>query len=122
MDQLVAETITTLHPDSLRSTHATDALRRLMHYYGDKYPADYWARLVSSTVWREQRPGLIVRVAEQDWLEETDALTALQCAELSVMAVEALASLWTPENCRVMVVRVDDTPRMSLVCALEGFR
>ena len=121
IDQLLTETIVTLQPDALLSRQGTAALRRLMEHYADKHPVSYWSLLVSSERWRYHRHEIITIVAEQDWISETDAMTALQCAELAVMSVEAVAAHWTPEQCRISTVRIDGAVLVSLVCSVEGF-
>ena len=121
MDRLVDETVTTLHPDSLMTNRATNALRRLMHHYAGQHPATHWAQLVSAPEWRHNRPAIIRGIAEREWLEDSSERTALMCAELQVMAFEALASRWTPDQCRVQAVRIDGQLVTSLVCNLEGF-
>lgn len=122
MDQLVSETITTLHPDSRRSTVLTNALRFLMEVHAEQLSPDELVELVASDVWRFDRPAVITEHAAK-WLAE-ERITerqALMLAEVEVMAIEALASHWQPEQCRVMAVKIDGTPRLSMVCALEGF-
>ncbi len=121
IDQMIDETIVTLQPDALFSRQGTAALRRLMVHYAGQHPVSYWALLVSSERWRSQRHENIKVVAEQDWISETDAMTALQFAELAVMSVEAIAAHWEPEQCRIMSVRIDGKHTMSLVCNMEGF-
>ncbi len=121
IDQMIDETIVSLQPDALFSRQGTAALRRLMAHYAGKHPVSYWAMLVSSERWRYQRHEIITVVAEQDWISETDAITALQFAELAVLAVEALAARWSPEQCKISAVRIDGKHTMSLVCSMEGF-
>lgn len=121
MDQIMAKTIVTLHPDVRFSSQATAALRRLMRHYAEKHPASYWAAMVSAPAWRAQRADLIRAIAEQEWITETDAVSALQFAELTVLAVEACAGQWRPEQCRLSAVRIDGKHTMSLVCSVEGF-
>ncbi len=40
-------------------------------------------------------------------------------AELHVMALEAVAALWAPEQCRISAVRIDGAVLVSLVCSLD---
>jgi hypothetical protein len=120
LDQLIDETIVTLQPDALVSRQGTAALRRLMAHYAGKHPVSYWALLVSSERWRYQRHDIITVVAEQDWISETDVITALQFAELAVMSVEAISAHWEPEQCRISAVRIDGKPVVSLVCSAES--
>lgn len=120
MDQIMAETIVTLHPDVLFASQATTALRRLMCHYAEIRPASYWAAMVSVPVWREQRPDVIRTIAERDWITEANEIDALKFAELTVLAVEACAGQWRPEQCRLSAVRIDGKHTMSLICSMEG--
>ncbi|HEV2121472.1 MAG TPA: hypothetical protein VGW38_01695 [Chloroflexota bacterium] len=120
MDQLMSETIITLHPDTRFSSQATAALQRLMAHYAASHPVSYWAILVSSSSWRIQRHEIIRAVAEKDWIKETDTVSALQFAELAVMAVEAVAAQWRPEQCRLSAVRINGKMVMSLISSVEG--
>lgn len=58
-------------------------------------------------------------VAEQDWMSLTDAETALQFSELCVLAVEAVAAGWTPDQCRIAAVSINGKRTLSLICSLE---
>jgi hypothetical protein len=120
-DQLMDETIVTLHPDTMATIHTTAALRRLMAHYAEERPQSYWATLVSTPAWRASRPNIIQAIAEKEWLQDTDPATALRCAEIQVMAAEACAGGWTPAQCRITAVRIDGKHTMSLVCSVEGY-
>jgi hypothetical protein len=91
----------------------------MAHYAGER-PQSHWAALVSNPLWRARRPDVIRAIAEREWLHDTHEIMALHCAELQVMAVEAIASGWPPEQCRITAVRIDGKSVMSLVCSVEG--
>lgn len=121
MDQLVEETIVSVHPLTITASVATTALRQTMERHDVPAMIAELTRIVTHPGWREQRPELIRGLAERNWSNEMTDQAALMCAEIEVLAFEAIAARWKPEQCRVMVVRIDGTPRLSLVCALEGF-
>ena len=121
MDQLLTETIPALHPDSLCAEQATQTLRYLMRHYASEHPDRHWATMVSDPHWRHHRPEM-VRQAAEAWLEAEDVSErdALLFAELHVMALEAVAGLWQPEQCRIATVWMNGQPRVSLVCVVGG--
>ncbi len=116
MDQLLTETIPALHPDSLIAEQATQTLRDLMRRYRLEHPPRYWATMVSTPHWREDRPEMIRLIAGYGWNGDTDGRAVLLMAELHVMAIEAVAGLWEPEQCRISTVRMNGKPVVSLVC------
>ncbi len=119
-DTLVAETLAGLHPDTLLQTQTTFYLRALMRHHASEHPPQFWATMVSTPYWREDRPEMIRALAVADnsgGIQERDALLM---AELHVLALEALAALWTPEQCRVDTVRIAGKPVVSLVCVVGG--
>ena len=61
---------------------------------------------------------MIHALAVADWSGQTDPQSALVMAELKVMAIEAVAALWEPAQCRVSTVRINDRVLVSLVCSL----
>ncbi len=121
MDQLLTETILSVQPDMEWGDVLTAALHSLMEEYASRNPVADWAAMVSSPHWREQRPEIARQAAEQ-WFEAEDLSesAALLMGKVQVMAIEAVAGCWTPEQCRVMSVRIDGNHRMSLVCSVGG--
>ncbi len=122
IDQLLTETSPALHPDTLIAEQATQTLRYLMRHYASEHPPRHWATMVSVPYWREERTETIRALAE-GWLEvqEISEREAIVMGEIHVLALEALAAQWQTEQCRIMSVRIDDKPTVSLVCNMEGF-
>lgn len=122
MDQLLTETSPALHPATLIAEQATQTLRYLMRHYANEHPPRHWASMVSRPCWREERTETIRALAE-GWLEVQDISEreAIVMGEIHVLAIEALAAQWQPEQCRIMSVRIDGKHTMSLVCNMEGF-
>lgn len=120
MDQLLAETLPTLHPDSVRAQQASACLQELMAHYAHEHPPRFWATMVSAPYWREERPAMIRALAVADGSSAAGEREALLLAELHVLAIEAVAAHWEPEQCRIATVRIDGKILVSLVCSMEG--
>ncbi|CAN5653893.1 hypothetical protein BH24CHL1_BH24CHL1_19120 [soil metagenome] len=64
-----------------------------MRRYRLEHPPRYWATMVSTPHWREDRPEMIRLIAGYGWNGDIDGRAALLLAELHVMALEAVAAV-----------------------------
>jgi hypothetical protein len=119
-DHLVDETLAGLHPATLIAAQTTAGLHALMEHYASEHPPQFWATMVSAPYWREDRPAMIRALAVADTSGGVQERDALLLAELHVLALEAVAALWEPGQCRVATVWLNGKPTVSLVCNVEG--
>ena len=122
IDQLLTETSPALHPDTLIAEQATQTLRYLMRYYASEHPPRHWATMVSVLSSRQHGLETIRALAEGSLeVQDISERVTIVVGEIHVLAIEALAAQWQPEQCRISTVWMNGKPTVSLVCNMEGF-